>query len=160
MASDFFNKPFDLVHHRFLNKDNLGLERFLLLEGQKISPLESFFNLKKNIIEITYEGKHCSNGLLVTNTGYFLTPEHCLRKFSFQKEIRFLTGESYPITDICHRDIDYDIALGKADIKNLKNSSIGYRIHDTKNLNFSSVKLLTLWNKELREKKESSLKKA
>lgn len=75
----------------------------------------SMNNIKKGLVEIIESGEHSSNGLLITENGYFLTPKHCAKRLS-KKSVRLNNGNEYGIEKLLAISKKEDIALVKARI--------------------------------------------
>jgi S1-C subfamily serine protease len=113
------------------------LENFIqqLYWGYNLDSNESKKNLEESLIEITKYGKHASNGILISENGYFLTAKHCISRDLFSMKIRLYNGLSYPIEKVCveygeGKNLKNDLALVKAKIPN-KSLSKTYRIFNT-----------------------------
>jgi S1-C subfamily serine protease len=77
---------------------------------------EGVENLEQGLIEITHCGQHSSNGLLVTEDGYFLTAKHCLDHGLSGLKIRTHKGSTYKIERVCAVGTRTDVALAKATV--------------------------------------------
>ncbi len=127
----------DLLNSPFLgNCSPVGiaasLDDFLqnLNQANNFTPTEARRAIEKGIVEITIEGRHFANGLLITGEGYFLTASHCVNTDDTIKLIeinqqlsmsppfciRAYDGNEYPIVESCRAREEEDIALAKADI--------------------------------------------
>ena len=104
------------------------------------------------LIEIKYYCQHSSNGLLITDDGYFLTALHCVQNDGrhplYQARVHLYDGTSYPIERICASLKAEDIAIVKAAIpKECKPRS--YKFYNTNVLQNDGVTLLTRWDGNL-----------
>ncbi|MBI5072785.1 trypsin-like peptidase domain-containing protein [Candidatus Woesearchaeota archaeon] len=83
-----------------------------------LTPAESQKNIAESLVEIRYYRQHSSNGILVTDDGYFLTALHCVQNSERhpleQARIQVYNGNSYPIEKICASAKKEDLALVKA----------------------------------------------
>ena len=57
-----------------------SLEQFIqqFYWGEHLTISQAERNLNESLVEITHYGEHSSNGLLITDNGYFLTAKHCV----------------------------------------------------------------------------------
>ena len=87
-------------------------------------------NLEEGVIELLEYGRHSSNGLLITDDGYFLTAKHCLEK-PVPGAVRSYDGKIYKLERWSLSLPKYfgvfDVAIGKAVIPEKQNSK-KYRI--------------------------------
>ena len=159
-------------------EDIKALDEFIqqIYWGESISEEESKENIKSNIVQIhafKIKGKASyhsySNGLLITENGYFLTAKHCVMfddpAINFKtSDLRIIDnqGDSYEIERVCaagkfkkkeNRYIDEDIALVKAKIDK-KPKSIKYRIYNTDQLTLQLSLCLLAYDNQRRLNKK------
>ncbi len=85
--------------------------------GEALTQEQTQKNLESGIVELIWpNGKHCSNGLLITENGYFVTCEHCLNGNSEEQKIRNHKGNIYEIERVLVTSRKNDLALVKAAI--------------------------------------------
>ncbi len=109
---------FDNAHVKEM-RDLYALGNFILdPEGVRtISNHQSLLNIYSSLVEIVAPHGHHSNGLLVTNNGYFITAYHCVDDLATNPlRIRCQDGQSYPIDKVCVIEKNIDLALAKASI--------------------------------------------
>ncbi len=78
-------------------------------------------NLYKGLVEIVSYGGHSSNGLLITEDGYFLTARHCLANEALLKSMKIRTpdGKLHQMEKVHaanKANNELDLALAKADL--------------------------------------------
>ena len=125
-----------------------SLENFVQLVylGEELSDEEARKNLLDGTIEITDAGSHSSNGLLITNDGYFLTAQHCVDGHRSRSHIVLSDGKEYQFERVCIESKKYDIALAKAKVQEM-NKKLRYKLyanHEVKE--YTPITLLTRWN--------------
>jgi len=136
---------------KFINRQDFkALELFTKANWiNRLTREQSRKNIEDSLVEIIYDsGDHSSNGFLITENGYFLTAEHCIRKNALNKRIRTSNGEVYPIEKVCYSDFPHDLALVKAKIKSkpvIKN----YNLYNTNKLEKIPVQILARWDKKI-----------
>jgi hypothetical protein len=99
-------------------QDLEALEGFVqqIFRGECLSKEQAKKSLEEGLIELVYSsGQHCSNGLMITENGYFLTARHCLGEPG-PDYIRLQNGRNYQFERTCVRIKELDLALGKAKI--------------------------------------------
>jgi hypothetical protein len=140
-----------------------ALKKFIqnVYYGEGLSDNQARTNLEEGLVEMVYgNGSHASNGLLLTDDGYFLTSRHCVDREDFSKEgieletlkIKLHGGRKYPIKSVCVRSTrDLDIAIAKADIPGDCNPKT-YRFCNKKYADNSPVALFTRWQGEKNKK--------
>lgn len=154
------NKLYNLIFSNRIKKQKETL--FLLDEfikniyfGEDLTLKESKKNLEEGLIEIIYNnGVHHSNGLLITENGYFLTAKHCVESDLSSLKIKLYNGEVYPIKEsYFYFKTNEDIAIAKADIPRKGNYNIKkYKIfntNNTSNFNKIPIALLTRLNNKI-----------
>jgi len=150
--------------YKLFNKEKIKKQKetiFLLDEfikniyfGEDLTQKESMRNLEEGLVEIIYNnGNHASNGLLITENGYFLTAKHCIKNNSGSLKIRLYNGNVYSIKKAYfYGRIEEDISIAKADIQTSCNVK-KYKIFNTNNIlsdfNKISVALLTRRNNKI-----------
>ncbi len=140
------------IDHR---EDSLALKEFIaqVYWGQFILPRNAHNNLKEGLLELRVNhngGLYGSNGLLVTDNGYFLTAHHCLDGF-LQGDAIDNNGNVHKIEKVCAVSIKKDMALAKAEF-NGDSAPRRYKIFNTNNLsNRIPMKLLAKKNGKLIE---------
>ena len=95
-------------------KDDNCLRNFTqnIYWGNSLTPHQARKNLEEGILELVdLDGNHSSNGLLLTDDGYFITSAHCLIGSHALRVI--LKDQSYRITEVCSLDARNDIGLAK-----------------------------------------------
>lgn len=94
------------VIHRFLHE---------LHEGDRLTPEQARRRIEENVIEIEMYGQHSSNGLLITENGYFLTAYHCVAEdVRSALTVRAHNDSIYPLAEVCYALPRLDLALAKA----------------------------------------------
>lgn len=63
-----------------------------------------------NIVEIKKNGRHTSNGLLITTNGYFITTYHCLED---PNRTIWINNQEHELERICSQDKGNDIVFAK-----------------------------------------------
>lgn len=123
-------KLFDLVtgERRRTKQVIATLDDFLTnAQNSDLSYAQAQKNLEEGVIELVKYGKHYSNGLLITDDGYFLTARHCF-EHSLPQQVRLYDGSKYPFEKVCYQDSFFDIAVAKAAIPGYPRSR-KYRIY-------------------------------
>jgi len=137
--------------------------------GEELTPEQSKENIKQGLVQITLNLKStlfsslneesCSNGLLITEDGYFLTAKHCVDHSYSQGTIKDSQGKQYSIEKVCAvskknpKDPKQktDLALVKARIEG-PSQPMRYRIFNTYQLKKElPVKLLSYKDGKLKE---------
>jgi len=121
--------------------------------GEDIPSIESIKSLENGVVELRVcDGKdsYSSNGLLITENGYFLTALHGLKHELCNAYITMPNGTEYPLTKLCAVGKNYDIALAKAKIPG-ECKAMKYRFYNTNNLSKIPVKIITRKEEKLRE---------
>jgi hypothetical protein len=141
---------------RFRSKRNeqeeiiLSLERFIqqIYWAEELTSKEVQKNVEESLVEIIYKnGRHASNGILITQNGYLLTANHCTKNLK-GKRIRLLNGEKYKMKKVCDKNPEEDLALVKADIpKECKPMS--YKFYNTNKIERIPIALLTIKDNKL-----------
>ena len=122
-----------------INKENRhSLEKFIqnIYWAKELTIQESTKNLEESLVEIFYKnGGHQSNGLLITENGYFLTNYHCVESHSIFNPlfIKNSKNEIYKISRIYEKNEKEDIVLVKANIPK-KPITKKYKIFNLKKL--------------------------
>ena len=126
------------------NEEIKALEEFLnnAYKENSLSPEEAKKNLEQGLIEIEVDGKHSSNGLLITNDGYFLTSRHCVDDGIEEAKIKLHDGSTYKIDRECIHNKLEDIALAKAEIP-VKPSPRAYSFHTEEMNEQTPLRLMT-----------------
>jgi hypothetical protein len=152
--------------------------------GEGLSNVQAEENLKNGLVEIVFRGAllpeilglpplpgfHISNGLLITEDGYFITAHHCLEGFekyslphlgdmkipisSGLMGVRDTSGRTYTI-ERAWGFPDYDFILAKARIPRRPSKSIPYRFCDTRVEQLKrgiSIGVWSRWNGRLKER--------
>ena len=125
-----------LLKNNFKSLETMNsLEKFIQQGYQEkpLTPEQSKENIKKGMLEIIKNGKHSSNGLLITEDGYFLTPKHCLMKIDDNTLVKDLDGCTYRLEEVCALSKDEDIALAKVKICK-EPKPMDYNIYDLEKL--------------------------
>lgn len=125
--------------------------------GEDIAPEESKKNIKEGLIKILVYSQNThgisssynSNGLLITEDGYFLTAKHCINhKLSDLMMIEDGKGRTYGIEKICAvSKKEEDIALGKIKIEK-KSKPIKYRLYNTNQLKLGLPVAILYYNND------------
>jgi len=84
--------------------------------AEDLRPDESIKNLEESVVELTMCGRHSSNGLMITEDGYFLTAKHCIDGDIRYLQVRLSNGRSYNISHVCVQSDKEDVALVKAEV--------------------------------------------
>ncbi len=86
-------------------------------KNNSLTDEEARKNLEEGVIELVESGEHSSNGLLISDDGYFLTARHCVAG-SLPLQIVLYDGMKCKVEKICAQGkIEWiDIALVKADV--------------------------------------------
>ncbi|MBI4147520.1 serine protease [Candidatus Woesearchaeota archaeon] len=112
-------------------------------------------NLNEGIIELIENEQHSSNGLLITDNGYFLTARHCV-KGSLPLQIVLYDGMKCRVEKICAQgNIQWiDVALVKADVPgNAVSRSYRLQTNDVDVDAYSlPITLFTRWDEKLVKK--------
>jgi len=86
--------------------------------GDDIKPLQARKSLERGLVEITCFYQHSSNGLLITENGYFITAAHCLEDGVFLPQIKLHDGNRYYVEKVCVRgkrgNGSVDLVIAKA----------------------------------------------
>ena len=85
----------------------LALAKFILRpEGVRTFGEETARNnIYAGLVEIRVYEQHSSNGILVTQNGYFITTYHCVESASTMPSyIRLQEGTQYPVEHVCIRE--------------------------------------------------------
>ncbi|HBM45933.1 MAG: hypothetical protein UT05_C0001G0091 [Parcubacteria group bacterium GW2011_GWF2_38_76] len=126
--------------------------------GNKVEPKEAMQRIRRGLIEICqtnyfcglelkFSRSHSSNGLLLTQNGYFVTCFHCIENGIKNLIIVDDDGNSYPIEGVCACSKDKDIAIAKAKINNVRKHIVyRYDKFQTKNQLYLS---LSRWNEKV-----------
>ena len=69
-------------------------------KNNSLTANEARKNLEEGVIELVKYGKHSSNGLLITDDGYFLTARHCVEG-SLSQQIVLYDGMKCKVEKIC-----------------------------------------------------------
>jgi hypothetical protein len=105
---------------RKIQRDNPAplLEKFVqqIYWAEDMTSEQSKRNIHEGLVELICHGHHSSNGLLITNNGYFITAGHCLDLRSPEVRVRLSDGRDYNIERICFLRNSEDFALAKANI--------------------------------------------
>jgi len=165
-------------------KDIKALDEFIqqVYWGDSISVEESRMNLEDNLVQILSFTNACyikSNGLMITENGYFITAKHCiffkdnpdLKIKSKDMRVMDKKGRSYRIERICavtkprregkvffkHSFVDYnvgeDLALVKAK-KEGEPKSLKCKIYNTEKLEVGLPVCLLTHNEIMKQKKK------
>jgi len=112
-------------------KAAMALEEFIQKNWlEDVSPNQSKQNIADGLVEILYRGNHFSNGLLVTDDGYFITAMHCLDSNVSDMSIRLGDGNIYSVHELCGEDSEEDVALSRVKMPN-KCAPRKYRFNNT-----------------------------
>ncbi len=143
-----FEKFIKKVERKRLNDLISRLDSFSKQVSLKdsISSYSSIQNLADCVLEVRInENGNCyaSNGLLITNDGYFLTALHCLGSNPEPQGVVRDNHKEYNIEKICAVSKNSDLALAKAKMNN--NMEINYKIYDFSNSHedFNLIKIIT-----------------
>src|SRR3989344_3116899 len=120
-----------------------ALRQFILqlYHGENLAPEQSRQNLEESVVEITNpNGGHSSNGLLITDSGYFLTALHCTTSLPGDLHVR-IGNVLYPLEKLCAYRESEDLALGKIPLRG--SGARNYRLHQENFLPHMAVRLLT-----------------
>lgn len=100
-----------------IQDDKVALRSFLhnFHWGEDLNLKAAKKNLDAGIVEIIdTETDHRSNGILITENGYFVTCYHCVKTEVPGKLIRVASGMAYPIKKVIGYNKSNDIAIAKA----------------------------------------------
>ena len=130
-----------------------SLEQFIqqFYWGEHLTISQAERNLNESLVEITYYGEHSSNGLLITENGYFLTAKHCVTGKLRGMKIKLHNERVYSIERVCAISNKDDIALAKARIDG-ENRSKNYKFYNSENLKKMPITLMTRREGELNNK--------
>ncbi len=109
----------DVTSNLQIKRDKQALSDFLqnFYWGEMLSVEQAKANLKSGVLELTDAyGRHRSNGLLLTQNGYFLTSYHCVEDKIENLLVVTESGGVYPVLKICGHNKKNDTALVRADI--------------------------------------------
>ena len=114
-------KLFDLVtgERRRIKQIVTTLDDFLAhAETNSLTDLLAKKNLEEGVVELVYNnGEHSSNGLLISDDGYFLTARHCVEDDVLPLKMRLYDGTECEIEKKhVHGKWPIDIALAKAKV--------------------------------------------
>jgi hypothetical protein len=115
--------------------------------GEDLELNEAKRNLEEGVVEIIKYGKHTSNGLLITDDGYFLTALHCVDDTP-KLNIKLHNGKTYKLEKEYIYAPKLDIALAKANIS-CECKLRRYKFFNTNRLEKMPVALLTRWEGKL-----------
>ena len=98
-----------------------ALDNFIqnFYHGGSLSEAEARETIEEGLLELVWKnGKHAANGLLVTESGYFITSDHCVdQEHLSQLQVRDHRNKRYEIEKVLVRGKgDLDIALVKAEM--------------------------------------------
>lgn len=120
-----------------------SLRKFILqlYHGENLTPAQSRQSLEESVVELTDPwGGHSSNGILITNSGYFLTALHCITGLPLDSYVR-IANVLYRVEKLCAYRKSEDLALGKIAMGG--SGARSYRLHQENFLPHMSVRLLT-----------------
>jgi hypothetical protein len=127
--------------------------------NSRLSPKEAKQNLEKGLIELNWESEDIkfSNGLLITENGYFVTsdfPEYPIKNGNSEMFKIKYNSQSFPIEKIILRDKKSNLVLGKIKIE-AQYQAMQYSFLDSSGLplNIPVGLLLFKYNGSLVEKK-------
>ncbi len=103
-----------------IKKDKVALKGFManFHFGHDLSDTQAKQNVENGVVEIVDgDGHHCSNALLVTKNGYFVTSYHWVDNIT-ERPLYVVTegGKKRRIVRVCGYSIKCDVALAKADL--------------------------------------------
>jgi len=104
-----------------------------LVFSQELNIEESKARIEESVIELVRYRQHSSNGILITENGYFLTAYHCIKENFERIELRDHRSSYYPLERLVAKSEYRDIALVKARMPGLLKPK-KYRIKDTDKL--------------------------
>ena len=108
---------------RHSNRERVSLlEQFMgeLHIGSSLMVDDARERIDQSLIELHVMGQHSSNGLLITDDGYFLTAYHCVEDSARKGGplmIRTNEGKFHGIEEVCYAWPRADLALAKANIR-------------------------------------------
>ena len=128
-------------------KDKAALHQFIqqLYWGENLLVPQAIRQLEQNVVELTQDGQHLANGLLITANGYILTAEHCIQR---SNRLYAQNNQAFLIEKVCAADSRNEIALVKANIS-AESTTLEYRFYNStllKRLERKPVALLTRIN--------------
>lgn len=125
-----------------------ALERFTqqFYWAETLTYEQSVAEIEDSLLELSYfNGEHCGNGILVTEDGYFLTANHCVKQDLFRLRVNSKHGKYRIIEKVCAVCEKHDIALAKANFfGECKEKS--YKMFNTNEPKFPRCMGLTCWN--------------
>lgn len=121
--------------------------------GESLSEDEARRNVREGVIELMIRGQHSSNGLLLTDNGYFLTAKHCLDKKLTESypSVRLHDGSLHALERICAYSEKDDVVLAKAKIDGPAKVR-SYRVWQGERIDSMPVVAVTRWYGELQAK--------
>lgn len=114
------------------------IDDFIENKTRRLTVDESKKNIENSLIEITDSyGRHSSNGLFISENGYFITAKHCLDDAINNIKISS-KNENYELEKKCIFSEYEDLALGKAKIEgNCESKKYNlFNLSDINNMNF------------------------
>ena len=84
--------------------------------AESMTDAETKNALESSLVETIANDKTWTNGIKVTENGYFLTVFHTFTGPDSNLELRMSDGSSYPIKEVCAFNRSCDLALAKADV--------------------------------------------
>lgn len=149
-------KIFDLVTGKRGRTKRLAatLDDFLTnAKNNSLTVEEARKNLEEGVVELVKYGEHSSNGLLISDDGYFLTARHCVER-SLPQQIVLYDGMKCRVEKVCAKgktDL-VDIALVKADVPG-NAVSRSYRLQTSEYVDAClPIALFTRWDEKLVKK--------
>jgi S1-C subfamily serine protease len=121
--------------------------------GKDMNPTEAKRNVEHGVVEIISHCCHSSNGLLITEDGYFITAKHCLSDVH-QPQIRLYDGLVCDVEKICVLSKKRDVAIAKAN-KPGECKPVRYKFFDKSR--YEEVPVVTLTMREGRLIKKTGI---
>lgn len=119
--------------------------------GGNITAEQSQKSLEESLIELTKYKRHSSNGVLITDNGYFLTAQHCVEgDYLKDLEVR-IDNTFYPVKKVCAISNKSDIALAKIDLPGQCKPK-QYKLYDSTEIEKEYVIMMSKWNTKLVKK--------
>jgi hypothetical protein len=108
------NKSQPIMHKSSTPVSDLNAFMMQAYNGRNINAAQSIKSLEDNLVEIRYNCSHSSNGIMITDSGFFLTALHCVDLPFNDLALRLYNGHLVGVERLNARKGTGDIALAKA----------------------------------------------
>ena len=137
-----------------MKEDSAMLGNFIqqVYWGNDLVEKDSKRNLEEGLVEIVCGKDHSSNGLLISDNGYFLTANHCVDHDLNSLGVKTSSGKVYSVEKVCARACKDDVALAKIKIKedSLHKPYKFFDLNDYENLKKLPLVILSRWEGDLK----------